>query len=157
MDGDNNNDIENSNIKLIPNITIIKTTNELSYWLAFVTSSNQGEKNEQQPIVKMPVLIIGTEIDAKMEPNIFILLDSEDLNGRQMSPHKNPARPVLRRQISTVPKGATDIKIAWVDGDNIVTNPLTKPINNPDNGPNTIPATVIGTNAKLMLTGPIDT
>ena len=46
MDGDNNRDIENSNIKFIPNITIINTTKLLSYWLALVTSSNQGEKNE---------------------------------------------------------------------------------------------------------------
>ena len=96
-------------------------------------------------------------MDAKIEPNTFFLFDSEDLKGRKMSPHRKPANPVLSKQISTVPNGAIDIKIAWVDGDNIVTNPLTNPMNSPDKGPNTIPATAIGTNAKLILTGPMDT
>ena len=109
-----------------------------------------GLKKSKHIAEKIPVLITGTKILAKIMPSNWFLF----LSALNTKPASKPASVVLSRHAMTVPTGLTGINTAIVEGENKTIMPQKKPNIAPDNGPYNTAASIIATNDRLMLTGP---
>ena len=119
---------------------------------AFSPSGTRVLKSNKNPRPKMVVLIIGTLIAARIEPNskcVFLFL-----NGKKINPATIPATAVLIKQIKTVPNGVIGINTPIVLGAVNIIAPSTRPRNKPAHGPYNNAPTTIGTKASVILTGP---
>ena len=112
--------------------------------------SRIGRKNIKQKIIKIPVLIIGTNKLETMRPRILFFF----LRSLKTKPEIKPASVHFNKQARTVPTGLTGMNTAIVDGDNNAMMPLKKPIIAPEIGPHIAAANTTATREILILTGP---
>ena len=113
-------------------------------------ASKIGRKKIRAMIMKIPVLIIGTNKLAIIKARIVFFF----LIALNAKPDTKPASVHFKRQASIVPTRLTGMKTAIVDGDNKAMIPLKKPTIAPDNGQPNTAARTTATKEMLMLTGP---
>ena len=142
--------VPNSSRKFQPINPTIKNVIILANDSSLAPPAKIGLKKIKQIAEKMPVLITGTKILAKIMPRSWFLF----LSALNTKPASKPASVVLSKHATTVPKGLTGINIAIVDGENKTIIPQKKPNIAPDKGPYKTAANTMATNERLMLTGP---
>ena len=138
-----------SKMKLIPMTPNIKKAPTFGK-VSLTPLCKNGWKNSNAETTNIPVLIIGTNKEASINPTTRCLF----FNKLKTKPAIKPASVVFNKQVTIVPATLMGIKMAKVDGENKTITPLKKPNIAPDNGPYNTAAMTIVTSDKLILTGP---
>ena len=112
-------------------LTPINPRNKAAETLSGLISKSLCLKKMTQNIAKIPVLMTGTAIEERIEPNKSFLF----FKALKINPAATPAIVVFNRHANMVPTGLTTKKYDIVLGEIKVNAPETSPKNPPTIGP----------------------